>query len=202
MPRADVVLARVGTRRMLYRARYPHRTSLSTSLRSCNLPALRVRHVITDLGKPASKLSWKFKYALASSGITKAGRSATTRRVDTERVRWACMAVVASDLVVVGRHGSSIRTSTCTINCATLQCYSTQRRPRRQRLEVHTLVGALFFSLPFSSLAQGMSSDEINALTEANKLFLQVMGDTVYKYTNQCGRRWVDLGALFSVMKL
>ena len=185
---------------MLYRARYPHRTSLSTSLRSCNLPALHVRHVITNLGKPVSKPSSRSKYALASSGITKAGRSATTRRVDTERVRWACMAAVASDLVVMGRHGSSIRMSTCTINCATLQRYSTQRRPGRQRLEVHTLVGALFFA--FSRSAQEMNSDEVTCLTKNNEQFLQVMSTTVYKYTNQCGRRWVDLGALFSVMKL
>ncbi|KAF9244111.1 hypothetical protein BU15DRAFT_86076 [Melanogaster broomeanus] len=40
------------------------------------------------------------------------------------------------------------------------------------------------------------------SLTAINKEFLDIMAATVDKYIDQCGRRWVDLGALFSVMKM
>lgn len=45
-------------------------------------------------------------------------------------------------------------------------------------------------------------SDEIKALADVQAEFLGTMIDTVDKYLNQCGRRWVELGQLFSFMKL
>ena len=47
-----------------------------------------------------------------------------------------------------------------------------------------------------------MSLEEVCGLTDTNQTFLTTMSATVYKYIDQCGRRWVDFGALFSVMKL
>ncbi|KAF8141953.1 hypothetical protein EV363DRAFT_1468612 [Boletus edulis] len=44
--------------------------------------------------------------------------------------------------------------------------------------------------------------DEVRVLTEHNQTFLKAMSGTVDKYINQCGRRWVDLKALFPVMDM
>ncbi|KAH7920526.1 hypothetical protein BV22DRAFT_1073766 [Leucogyrophana mollusca] len=48
----------------------------------------------------------------------------------------------------------------------------------------------------------GAKYDEVVALTKMNAGFLHTMSETVEKYIDQCGRRWVDLGSLFSVMKV
>ncbi|KIJ65181.1 hypothetical protein HYDPIDRAFT_27902 [Hydnomerulius pinastri MD-312] len=48
----------------------------------------------------------------------------------------------------------------------------------------------------------GAHHEEVKNLTITNQVFLQAMTDTVDKYINQCGRRWIDLGALFSAMKI
>lgn len=45
-------------------------------------------------------------------------------------------------------------------------------------------------------------TDEVTSVTFANGTFLRSMSDTVEKYMDQCGRRWVDLGSIFSFMKL
>lgn len=45
-----------------------------------------------------------------------------------------------------------------------------------------------------------MLLDEVCTLANINATFLTEMSATVNKYVNQCGRRWVDLGALFSDM--
>ncbi|KAK7687728.1 hypothetical protein QCA50_008944 [Cerrena zonata] len=44
--------------------------------------------------------------------------------------------------------------------------------------------------------------DEVEALANVQAEFLHTMLDTVETHLNQCGRRWVDLGQLFSFMKL
>ncbi|KAF8552703.1 hypothetical protein OG21DRAFT_1511107 [Imleria badia] len=44
--------------------------------------------------------------------------------------------------------------------------------------------------------------DEVRVLKDTNHAFLDAMSATVYKYIDQCGRRWVNLGDLFSVMKM
>jgi len=43
---------------------------------------------------------------------------------------------------------------------------------------------------------------ELDALVQVQSEFLVAMKDTVEKYLDQCGRRWVELGSLFSFMKL
>ncbi|KAI0358255.1 hypothetical protein OH77DRAFT_1256462 [Trametes cingulata] len=43
---------------------------------------------------------------------------------------------------------------------------------------------------------------ELNALASHQDEFLRSMMDTVEKYMDQCGRRWVQMSALFSFMKL
>ncbi|KAL6306263.1 DNA polymerase alpha catalytic subunit [Sparassis latifolia] len=50
--------------------------------------------------------------------------------------------------------------------------------------------------------ATGTRLDEIRALVDLQADFLQVMTDTVEKYLDQCGRRWVNLTGLFSFMKI
>jgi DNA polymerase alpha subunit A len=44
--------------------------------------------------------------------------------------------------------------------------------------------------------------DEILSLTGLNHAFLCTMTDTVEKYLDRCGRRWVELSSLFSFMKM
>ncbi|KAI0077749.1 DNA polymerase alpha catalytic subunit [Panus rudis PR-1116 ss-1] len=44
--------------------------------------------------------------------------------------------------------------------------------------------------------------DEVKALVDVQAEFLVVMTDTVERYLDQCGRRWVELGQLFSFMKI
>ncbi|KAF9219738.1 hypothetical protein BS17DRAFT_760418 [Gyrodon lividus] len=44
--------------------------------------------------------------------------------------------------------------------------------------------------------------EEVCNLTETNSEFLSIMAAAVDKYIDQCGRRWVDLGVLFSAMKM
>lgn len=44
--------------------------------------------------------------------------------------------------------------------------------------------------------------DEVIALVDVNSAFLHEMTATVEKYLNRCGRRWVELEALFSFMKV
>ncbi|TCD69077.1 DNA-directed DNA polymerase alpha catalytic subunit pol1 [Steccherinum ochraceum] len=44
--------------------------------------------------------------------------------------------------------------------------------------------------------------DETLALVNVQAAFLRTMTVTVEKYLDQCGRRWVELGSLFSFMKL
>lgn len=48
----------------------------------------------------------------------------------------------------------------------------------------------------------GSRLDEVRALAGAQAEFLQGMSDTVEKYLDQCGRRWVNLTNLFSFMKV
>ena len=57
------------------------------SRRSCNPLALFVRRATTDSGKPVCRRSLRCKYGRVSGGITRGGRFATMRRVDTGRVR-------------------------------------------------------------------------------------------------------------------
>ncbi|KIK93692.1 hypothetical protein PAXRUDRAFT_12489 [Paxillus rubicundulus Ve08.2h10] len=58
----------------------------------------------------------------------------------------------------------------------------------------------LFDSKKVKTTATGrVHSEAISGLVEE---FSQVMTATVHKYIDQCGRRWVDLGVLFSAMKL
>lgn len=47
-----------------------------------------------------------------------------------------------------------------------------------------------------------MHVEELEALGQVQGSFLRAMSGTVEKYLDQCGRRWVDLGALFSFMKV
>ena len=53
-------------------------------------------------------------------------------------------------------------------------------------------------------LLLGLSNDldELLALTNLNAVFLNAMKEAADKYLNKCGRRWVDLGAIFSFMKV
>jgi len=44
--------------------------------------------------------------------------------------------------------------------------------------------------------------EEVRVLGKTNLGFLGEMRGTVNKYIDKCGRRWVDLGALFSTMKM
>jgi len=44
--------------------------------------------------------------------------------------------------------------------------------------------------------------DEVTTVTFANGEFLRTMTDTVDKYMDQCGRRWVELSSIFSFMKI
>lgn len=43
---------------------------------------------------------------------------------------------------------------------------------------------------------------ELNALGSMQASLLGALSGTVEKYLDQSGRRWVDLGALFSFMKV
>jgi DNA polymerase alpha subunit A len=47
-----------------------------------------------------------------------------------------------------------------------------------------------------------LDAEEIEAIIVKNHEFLRVMSKTVDKYMEQCGRCWVNLGALFSSMNL
>jgi DNA polymerase alpha subunit A len=44
--------------------------------------------------------------------------------------------------------------------------------------------------------------DEVTTVTFANGEFLRIMTNTVEKYMDQCGRRWVELSSIFSFMKM
>lgn len=44
--------------------------------------------------------------------------------------------------------------------------------------------------------------DEVTAVTFANGEFLRILTDTVERYMDQCGRRWVELSSIFSFMKM
>lgn len=62
--------------------------------------------------------------------------------------------------------------------------------------------GTRFFFLAERGSAHDLSTEEVYGLTATNMTFLKEMRATVQKYINQCGRRWVDLGALFSVVRM
>jgi DNA Polymerase alpha zinc finger len=47
-----------------------------------------------------------------------------------------------------------------------------------------------------------MSADEVRALTQINRAFLQTMTESVEKYLDKSGRRWVDLRGVFSFMTI
>ncbi|TDL23727.1 DNA polymerase alpha catalytic subunit [Rickenella mellea] len=49
---------------------------------------------------------------------------------------------------------------------------------------------------------KGNEYEDMTTLTMRQAEFLQAMSQTVEKYLSQCGRRWVELGSLFSFMKL
>ncbi|PCH44462.1 hypothetical protein WOLCODRAFT_105176 [Wolfiporia cocos MD-104 SS10] len=64
-----------------------------------------------------------------------------------------------------------------------------------------------FYSSLFSAdkalkAATGSRLEEVRALVQSQAEFLQAMSETVEKYLDQCGRRWVDLTGLFSFMKV
>jgi len=62
---------------------------------------------------------------------------------------------------------------------------------------------SLFNSEKILKGAKGsVKEDEVRALVDVNKGFLDLMTGTVEKHLNNCGRRWVDLDALFSFMKV
>jgi DNA polymerase alpha subunit A len=52
-----------------------------------------------------------------------------------------------------------------------------------------------------SSMLMGRAGD-INAIVDTNIIFLTEMSAAVSKYVDQSGRRWVELGSLFSFMKI
>lgn len=52
------------------------------------------------------------------------------------------------------------------------------------------------------ALANAKGKDEITGVITKNVELFQTMSDTVEKYMDNCARRWVDLGSLFSFMKL
>lgn len=54
----------------------------------------------------------------------------------------------------------------------------------------------------WTSHAHGVMPDEIKALVNVQAEFLRTMTKAVDKYLDQCGRRWVELGSLFSFMKV
>ena len=60
---------------------------------------------------------------------------------------------------------------------------------------------SVFFSVGRTA-NQRLASDEVVALVDVNDTFLSAMTDTVEKYLNMCGRRWVELDGLFSFMKV
>lgn len=65
-------------------------------------------------------------------------------------------------------------------------------------------LGKLATHAPFewTSHAHGAIPDEIQALVNVQAEFLHTMTKAVDKYLEQCGRRWVELGSLFSFMKV
>lgn len=54
------------------------------------------------------------------------------------------------------------------------------------------------FDMEFLSLAFTLFSDELRALVTQNHALLQTLSSCVEKYLDNCGRRWVDLGTIFS----
>ncbi|ETW79152.1 cysteine peptidase C12 [Heterobasidion irregulare TC 32-1] len=52
------------------------------------------------------------------------------------------------------------------------------------------------------SAASGKRQDDIMALGSLQSELLRRMSRTVEKYLDRNGRRWVDMGSLFSFMKL
>ncbi|KAI0676013.1 hypothetical protein C8Q78DRAFT_963901 [Trametes maxima] len=54
---------------------------------------------------------------------------------------------------------------------------------------------------PYDKVLDGKGTADIKSLTEQHTL-LQTMKETVEKYMNQSGRRWVQMSTLFSFMKL
>ena len=61
-------------------------------------------------------------------------------------------------------------------------------------------LGTARFGTPWFHLflvSHEMFIDEVRGLASTNLTFLLDMGATVNKYIDQCGRRWVNLAALF-----
>jgi len=61
---------------------------------------------------------------------------------------------------------------------------------------------SLFDAEKARKLTTGARQDEVKALIGTQGNFLQAMSETVDKYLDQCGRRWVNLSSLFSFMKM
>lgn len=57
------------------------------------------------------------------------------------------------------------------------------------------------FSSPIRVLTHVLP-DELRALVSQNHALLQTLSSCVEKYLDNCGRRWVNLGAIFSRMSL
>jgi DNA polymerase alpha subunit A len=63
-------------------------------------------------------------------------------------------------------------------------------------------LGEYLGNISISWMTNSRTTDEITAVTFANGEFLRIMTNTVEKYMDQCGRRWVELSNIFSFMKM
>lgn len=78
------------------------------------------------------------------------------------------------------------------------------RKPFSLREAANTRVRSLFGMLLDFALIFFPSTEAVigAVLNNQNGKLLHDMGRTVEKYLSQCGRRWVELGSLFSFMKI
>ena len=95
----------------------------------------------------------------------------------------------------------STRTYNFTHSCCTTSLSLTDKGSRRKS-EIHRNEVSTTSKFPIAYVTNDTKSELVKRLTFIHHEFLDSMSATVEKYLEQSGRRFVNLGNLFSFMKL
>lgn len=128
--------------------------------------------------------------------------SAMMQRAGTRRGRCGCMAGGAERREAVKVEcSSSTGTPSCTPSSGIFRHYLTLRKSSRLHRAARERVSVNALHQP-TEISDSLHTEEIVAVAANNDPFLRAMSKTVDKYMEQCGRCWVNFGALFSNMNL
>ena len=97
---------------------------------------------------------------------------------------------------------SSTRTTSCTHNWCTTQVSSMLTRPKTHQRPVPIKVCPIYSMFTLHSFWPPEPIGTVEAIITQNYRLLASLDAVVQKYLSQCGRRYVDLGSLFSFMKV